>query len=149
MDYHYATKQIFWSDPKSKKIYSALMELNQKSLGNQADGNIHHLLSANSSLQLHKVRPIIESGLLMPAGLAGRDFRHLSSYQLTTVLLLFYLLPPSRLAQPPSLLCGLCHISHRVQQPRGNTAQGALSPVHPQASLYFRPPRGVHPFLVW
>lgn len=74
MDYHYATKQIFWSDPKSKRIYSALMELNQKSLNNQLEGNFHlPLPTVNSSLQLHKVRPLIESGLLSPAGLAGKD----------------------------------------------------------------------------
>lgn len=87
MDYHYATKQIFWSDPKSKKIYSALMELNQKSLPKHGD-DFHLPLLTTLPLQLHKVRPLIEN-LSGVACLAGKYNGLLTNHYRTNALYLF------------------------------------------------------------
>lgn len=65
-DFLYSEKLIFWCNPRSKQIFSALVELNQKNLIFTTD----HQSSSLSSLPLHHVRVIIESGLTKPTGLA-------------------------------------------------------------------------------
>lgn len=67
VDFHYTRNLIFWINVKSKIIYSALLELNQKSLIVSSNPQ---QLPALPRLQLHKVRPVIRSGLANPAGLS-------------------------------------------------------------------------------
>lgn len=66
LDFHYSKNTIFWTNRKTKSIYSAFLELNQKSLILSSNPQQLPLLSR---LKLHKVKPIIENGLKSPDGL--------------------------------------------------------------------------------
>lgn len=69
-DFHYKKNLIFWTSPKTKQIYSALIELNPKSLLLGLANSNPRLPLQLSRLKLHNTKPIIESGLIEPSGLA-------------------------------------------------------------------------------
>ena len=69
MDFLYSEKLIFWSNSRTQQIFTALIELNPKNYLVFDNNNYQSLINL-STLHLHHVRPIVESGLVMLSGLA-------------------------------------------------------------------------------
>lgn len=70
-DFLHSKSLIFWTNPRTKQIFSALLELNQKNL--LLSSNQQQQLTPSTSTRtnkLHKIRPIVESGLDRPSGIS-------------------------------------------------------------------------------
>lgn len=70
-DYHYKKNLYFWTSKKSRKIFSASVEINPKDLiaSNYSSFN-HQLPLPLLPIMLHNIKPIIEIGIVEPNSIA-------------------------------------------------------------------------------
>ena len=70
-DYHYKKNLYFWTNSKTRKIFSAFVEINPKDLIASNHSSVNHQLpSPLLPIRLQNVKPIIETGIVEPNSIA-------------------------------------------------------------------------------